>query len=193
VRAVLKKRNCNSLAALACVVVTWLPAGSVQATDPSHLYVTWSGLEPDKAASAWYIKRYVDPQAIFEIRPQGFLFDAGIPFDTPQGRYRRTQSASTLESLLHDHPSADPAIIKLGQLVHDIEVNSWQAKRFPESAVIESRVRQLNGVAGSETAAIECLIELFDGVYTWLKSQQSDPVLLAQPARCGERTGSVVR
>jgi hypothetical protein len=178
---VLKKRNRRSLAALACAVVMWIPEASVQAADPSHLYVTWSGLEPDKAASAWYIKRYVDPQAVFEIRPQGFLFDAGTPFDTPQARYRRTQSASTLESLLRDHPSADPAIVKLGQLMHDIEINIWQPKRFAQSAVIESRVRQLNGVAGGEAASIGCLIELFDGVYAWLKSQQSDPMSLAQP------------
>src|ERR1700730_17941194 len=59
VRAVLKKRHRRSLAALACAVVMGIPEASVQAADPSHLYVTWSGLEPDKAASAWYIKRYV--------------------------------------------------------------------------------------------------------------------------------------
>ena len=190
-RALLKKRNRSPLAALAWVVVTCLPEFSVQAADHSHLYVTWSGLEPDKAASAWYIKRYVDPQAVFEIRPQGFLFDAGIPFDTPQARYRRTQSASTLESLLRDHPSDDPAILKLGQLMHDIEINIWQPKRFPESAVIESRVTQLNGVAGGEGAPIECLIELFDGVYVWLKSQHSDPMLLAQPVGCTSAQGGV--
>jgi hypothetical protein len=163
------------------------------AADGSHLYVTWAGVEPDKAATAWYIKRYVDPRAVFEIRPQGFLFDAGTPFDTPQARYRRTQSASTLESLLRDHPSVDPAIVKLGQLMHDIEINIWQPKRFPESTVIESRVRQLNSMVGGESAPIECFIELFDDVYVWLASQQSDPTSLEQHEGCGQHAGRVVK
>jgi len=181
VSALLKKQNRSRLVTLMCAVLMWLPGVSLMASDDSHLYVTWAGMEPDKAASAWYIKRHVDTQAVFEVRAQGFLFDAGTPFDTPQARYRRTQSASTLESLLRDHPSDDPVIVKLGQLMHDIEINIWQPKRFAESAVIESRVRQLNGVGA---APIECFIELFDGVYAWLKSQQRDPMSLAQPGGC---------
>lgn len=171
-------------ALLACLLVTSVPAGRALCADDPHLYVTWEGAEPDKGASAWYIKRHIDPQAVFQARPRGFLFDAGTPFDTPQARYRRTQSASTFESLLRDYPSSDPVIRRIGQLMHDIEINIWQPKRFPESAAVESRVKEIDEAHGSGGVPIGCLIDLFDNIYVWLGTLQHDPASLATPAQC---------
>jgi hypothetical protein len=169
---------------LLCLLVTLVPAGRAICADDPHLYVTWEGAEPDKGASAWYIKRHIDPAAVFQVRPQGFLFDVGTPFDTPQARYRRTQNASTLESLLRDYPSSDPAIRKLGQLMHDIEINIWQPKRFAESAAVESRVKEIAELHGDRGVPIGCLIGLFDNVYAWLEMLPHDPASLATPAVC---------
>jgi hypothetical protein len=110
-----------------CLVGLFVCAQALSA-DGAHLYVTWSGSEPDKGASAWYIKRYIDRDAIFEVQPPGSLVDRGTPFDTPLARYRRVHNASTLETLLRDHPSGDPVIQKLALLTHDIEINLWQPK-----------------------------------------------------------------
>jgi len=158
--------------------------GEARSAGSSHLYVTWDGAEPDKGASAWYIKRYIDPQAIFQTAPQGYLFDSGTVFDAPQGRYRRVQNASTLETLLRDHPSGDPIIVKLGLLMHDIEINIWQPKRFPESIAIESRVKEMGATYGDKGIPMSCFIAFFDGVDSWLRAQRIAPELIPIPPAC---------
>ena len=47
-----------------------------------HLYSTWDVLETDASASAWLIKRHVDPKARFKFFPKGELITEGIAFDT---------------------------------------------------------------------------------------------------------------
>lgn len=154
------------------------------AQEAPHLYVTWSGAEPDKGATAWYIKRYVDKDAVFEVKPNGFLFEEGIAFDTPQARYRRIQNAAAMEMLLRDYPSSDPAINKMASIVHDIEVNMWQAKVYPESAWLDVRMKEIDAANGSTGTSIECYLDFFDNVYQWLKVNSSSPDTLPTPTSC---------
>jgi hypothetical protein len=163
------------------------PRASV-ADDRSHLYATWEGSEPDKGASAWYIKRHIDPKAVFETHPHGSMVDRGTAFDTPFARYRRIHNASTLETLLQEHPSGDPAIRKLARLTHDIEINLWRPKLHPESAVLEARVREIDAGYGGAGVPMDCFIAFFDGVYRWLASTAQEPARLVIPPIC--RPGS---
>jgi hypothetical protein len=167
------------LTAVALLVASWSSFA-----DDRHLYVTWEGAEPDKGAAAWYIKRHLDPQAVFVVRPQGVLFDSGIVFDAPQGRYRRTQSTSTLESLLRDYPSSDPTIRRLGELMHDIEINIWMPKKHPESTVIESRLLAIDTAHGNHGLPIGCLIDFFDNIYAWLKVIPHPAEAIMTPGSC---------
>jgi len=160
------------------------PLGDARSAGVSHLYVTWIGAEPDKGASAWYIKRHVDPQAIFQTAPEGYLFESGTVFDAPQGHYRRIQNASTLETLLRDYPSSDPIIAKLGLLMHDIEINIWQPKRFPESLAIESRVKEIGTAYGDKGIPMSCFIAFFDGVESWLRAGRTSTDLIPRPSAC---------
>ena len=59
------------------------------AADADHFYVTRDDFEPDKCASIWLIKRFIDPQAVFVIRPAGAPLKPGIPFDVPEAELRR--------------------------------------------------------------------------------------------------------
>jgi hypothetical protein len=161
-----------------------LAVAKASVADDQHLYVTWEGAEPDKGAAAWYIKRHIDPQAVFMVRPQGFLFDSGTAFDTPQGRFRRTQSTSTLESLLREYPSSDATIRQMGELMHDIEINIWMPKRHPDSVIIESRLQAIDAAYGSRGLPIGCLIDFFDTIYSWLRTTPHTADAIAVPHGC---------
>ena len=156
-----------SLAAAALLISAATPAVS-SAADQTHLYVTWAGSEPDKGASAWYIKRHVDRNAVFEVHAHGSIIDRGIAFDTPFARYRRIHNASTMETLLREHPTSDPAIQKMARLTHDIEINLWRPRQFPESHVLEGRIKEIDAHFGGAGIPIDCFIPFFDGVYRWL-------------------------
>lgn len=170
------------LAVLAAVLTT-----ATRAADASNLYVTWAGTEPDKGASAWYIKRHIDPDAVFEVQPQGSRVERGTAFDTPFARYRRIHNASTLETLLREHPSSDPVVKRLALLTHDIEINLWQPKRHPESRVVEARVKELDATFDGRVP-MECFVAFFDNVYRWLEARQTDAESLKTPPSC--RTGT---
>jgi hypothetical protein len=170
--------------ALTCIAISLLFSASVLAADASHLYVTWRGVEPDKAASAWYIKRYVDREAVFEMQAPGSHVARGIAFDTPFARFRRIHNASTFETLLREHPSSDPVVQRIALITRDIEINLWQPKRFPESVVIDSRLKEVAARHAEGDVPIACLIAFFDHVYEWLASADRDEASLRAPAVC---------
>jgi hypothetical protein len=63
-------------------------------------YTTWENMEPDKCASAWLIKRFIDKNATFEFFPKGELITKGILFDVPEAEIRRYNNISTFEYLI---------------------------------------------------------------------------------------------
>lgn len=159
------------MSAPALLLLVALANGSPLAVADS-VYVTWAGAEPDKGASLWYLVRHVTPRARIRVVPNGTLeLGEGIPVDTPQADYRRTHQLSTLESILHDHPSSDRTILYLAALMHDIEINLWRPKRFPESLPIEHTVQDI--AAGFPDGSIPpaCFIAFFDGVHEWLQAK----------------------
>ncbi len=171
------------VASLCC----WLTFSAVtRAAEDGALYVTWEGAEPDKGASMWLILRRIDPQARIQVFPFESPLDSGIPFDVPQARHRRTHNTSTLESLLIEYPSDDPVIQKMGQLMHDIEINLWRPKRFPESLVIERTTKTIADRLPNGHISVTCFVALFDEIYSWLKSGQTTRPL-SVPTSCQQK------
>lgn len=103
-------------------------------------YVTRRTLEPDKLASIWLLTRFVEPAATFEFVDDSAPLDGGIPFDTPEAEFRRYAAMSCFESIAKKHAIRHPGVARLGELIHDIEVNYWGPKRFPESTVLQGRL-----------------------------------------------------
>lgn len=133
------------------------------------VYVTWAGAEPDKGASLWYLLRHVAPGARVRVVEAGTVdLGAGTAVDTPQARYRRTHQLSTLESILLDHPTDDPTVTRLAAVMHDIEINLWRPKRFPESRPIEQAMLTIGARYPGNAVPTACFLAFFDGVYAWL-------------------------
>jgi hypothetical protein len=131
----------------------------------SQTYVTRKSLEPDKLASIWLIKRHVDKDAQFNFVADDIPLTNGIPFDTPEAEFRRYANLSCFESILKKHQITDRAVQRLGQLIHDIEINYWGEKRYPESEPLNQEIRSL--IKENETNRESCLelsLLLFDRV-----------------------------
>ena len=133
------------------IVILW---GNVSAAATSQVYSTWDTMELDKIASFWLIKRFLDPAAAFRFYPQGTMEMEGVQVDTPTARYRRSHQAATFESLLKIHNLKDPALVYLGQVVRDVEINLWAAKKLPESQGVDLIIR---GVILASQNSQECL------------------------------------
>jgi len=134
------------------------------ASNQGHVYSTWDVFEPDKCASIWLIKRYIDPKASFHFYKRGEAIEAGIPFDTPDAQFRRYQTSSTFETLLRHQGSHDPTLVYIGRLIHDIEVNIWERKALPETQDVEAELRRMIP-EGDPARAVKSCLDYFDAFY----------------------------
>ena len=113
-------------------------------TGQGHRYVTRESLEPDKLASIWLIQRFVDQEAAFLFAAEGTPLTNGIPFDMPEADYRRYATLSCFESILEKQRLGNNAgLRRVGDLIHDLEINYWGEKRFPESLQLKRELQEV--------------------------------------------------
>jgi hypothetical protein len=123
-------------------------------------------MEFDKCASAWLIKRFVDPDAVFKFIPKGELVaTGGIPFDTPESKFRRYHNLSAFESILKEYEIHDPGLMWLGKITHDIEITYWSGRTVEGSEELEYRIREIIETTPSPEECFEKTFPIFDEVY----------------------------
>jgi len=140
-----------------------------------HLFVTWEGLEPDKCASIWLVKRFVDPKAEFQFIKKGELVSKGTPFDIPEAELRRYHAWSAFESILRKFELQDPVLLELGKILHDIEINFWADTRSAESERINSEVLEIIQSSKDDLGGVEKCNQYFDDLYLRLKNKKDRP------------------
>ncbi len=106
-------------------------------------FVTWDVFEPDKCASIWLIRRFIAPEAEILFFKKDLEALKGILFDTPEADFRRSHNRSTYETLLAHYRLQDERLIHIGRIIHDIEINTWQRKAFPETLHMQKEVMDL--------------------------------------------------
>ena len=148
----------------------------------NHVYVTREGSEPDRGASAWLIKRHIDPQAEFRLFSQDGPIPEGIAFDIPESRYRRTHRYSTYETLLHAYKITEPVVLKIGVIVHDLEINTWGKRTTTEAERVEMVFSEIQRSFGRRPIPMDCHIAFFDHLAKVLSGNILDN--LSIPDRC---------
>lgn len=145
-----------------------------EASTSPRIFSTWEGFEADKCASIWLIKKFIDSKAQFKFFPKGELITEGIPFDTPDAELRRDQHQSTFESLAKKYTIKDSAIMEMGNIIYDIEVNVWGKKVYQESRKIEEDIRNIITSYKNNEEIIGKSDTYFEIMYTTLKNQKKD-------------------
>ncbi len=106
-------------------------------------WATRRGIHVDRAASAWLITRYIDPEAefVYVDDPVDVPADA-TPFDMIDCDLSHHGDDVTFETILRRHDLTDPVLWRLGQIVHqaDIEDDLYDA---PEAAGLDIIIRAL--------------------------------------------------
>lgn len=138
----------------------------------SAIYSTWEGLELDKCASAWLIKRFVNKEAQFKFLPKGAFIKEGIPFDTPDSELKRDARMAAFGRVMQKHKIKDLVLEDINKIVWDIEVNSWDKKVTQEAMGLNAVIQGLILITKSEEECFEKSFLVFDALYAHLKSQR---------------------
>jgi hypothetical protein len=134
-------------------------------------WVTRKGIHVDRIASAWLIRRFIDPEAIFRfVDASNYVHQADeLRFDMFGGEFTHLGNLCTFETLLSTHDLlGDDGLVAVGEIVHDIDLKDNQYQREETIGV----ARLVNGLC-SQIADDELRIErggyIFESLYQSFK------------------------
>ena len=120
----------------------------------------------DRAACAWLIRRFVDPDATFVFvgDPDEVPADA-TPFDMRGVDLSHHDGDCTFETILKRYELDDPALEAIARIVHEADLGD-ERYDAPEASGLDALLRGLSLVA-SDDEVIELSQRLFDGLYAY--------------------------
>jgi hypothetical protein len=94
-------------------------------------WVTREGVYVDRIASAWLIRRFIDPEARFAFVPSkgGTRRPGEIRFDMYEADFTHEGDKCTFEVLLERAALEDPALDAIAEMVHDIDLKDGKFGR----------------------------------------------------------------
>jgi hypothetical protein len=126
--------------------------------------------EIDRVGSAWLISKLIDHDAKFVFAPTAEAVPEAIPFDMLDAEFSHHGNCCTFETLTKRFAIADKAIAKIGEMIHDADLDDARFQRV-ECVGID---RILKGWAKEGLPDEEILrrgFECFDALHTFLQKR----------------------
>jgi hypothetical protein len=120
----------------------------------------------DRAACAWLIRRFLDPDAefVFVADPAEVPADA-TPFDMRGVELGHQGGDCSFETILRRHDITDPVLWRIAEAVHEADLDD---ERFdaPEAPGLDILLRGLS-MTGDDEQTLALSGRLFDGLYEY--------------------------
>jgi hypothetical protein len=119
----------------------------------------------DRIASAWLIKRFIDPQAEFLFTPPSDFPKDAIPFDTPGVELSHQGEDCTFETLIKRARLRDRRLLRLAEIVHEADLRDG---KYPheEARGIDVAIRALLAASSDDHQVLAQGMALCEGLYT---------------------------
>jgi len=129
-----------------------------------RIWVTRPRPGVDRCASAWLIRRFIDPKARFAFAPEDQVPPQGVPFDMFHERgFGHRGTDCTFETLEKEFRIRDPRVEVIGQMIHDADLlddrfgrkegygvdeilKGWARQRFPDEKLLERGMELMEGL-----------------------------------------------
>ncbi|MEQ1112943.1 chromate resistance protein ChrB domain-containing protein [Acinetobacter johnsonii] len=117
----------------------------------------------DRLASAWIIQKFVDPQAefIWLEHPDDCPKDA-LGFDFDHAKFTHINNLVTYEVLMHSFKLQNPALNKIAEIVHFLDVGGNEPA---EALGIEKILQGLRSTITNDDQLLQLSNHIFDGLY----------------------------
>jgi hypothetical protein len=148
-------------------------AGGPADAPRGRTWVTRAGVFVDRIASAWLVRRFIDPEARFAFtattryRPKA----GEVRFDMFEAEYTHAGDRCTFEVLLDRFALGDPALATIGEMVHDIDLKDEKYGRA-ETAGVAAVLEGIAATTRDDAARLERGAALFDLLYATLRSSR---------------------
>jgi hypothetical protein len=124
----------------------------------------------DRIASAWLIRRFIDPKARFKFTgSKTYQPRSGeVRFDMFEAEYTHEGDRCTFETILERAALRDRALIAIAEIVHDIDCKDDKFGR-EEAAGVAAVVRGIVRANPDDGARLERGAAAFDDLYASLR------------------------
>lgn len=135
-------------------------------------WVTRRGVHIDRIASAWFIRRFIDPRARLRfVDAQAVDSRPGeLRFDMVGGDFSHEEDRCTFETLLARTGFANRALTEIAEIVHDIDLKDGKFGR-PEAAGLERLLIGMVIANPEDEARLERGFVLFDELHQSFQKQ----------------------
>ncbi len=129
-------------------------------------WVTRTGIKVDRMASAWLIRRFIDPAATFRFVPaKGYQPNPReLRFDMFDAEFTHEGELCTFEVLVRRFGLVDPALRHVAEIVHDIDLKDAKHGR-EEAPGIGQLVAGIAAAHASDEERLARGAALFDDLY----------------------------
>jgi hypothetical protein len=135
-----------------------------------RVWVTREGVKVDRIASAWLVRRFIDPKARFKfVRPGGYKPGRNeVRFDMFEAEYTHEGDRCTFEVLLARSGLDDKALAAVAEIVHDLDIKDHRYGRA-ETAGVGVLLAGIAGGGRGDEERLERGAALFDDLYAALR------------------------
>jgi hypothetical protein len=155
---------------------------SVKETEPvekprGRIWVTRTGIHVDRMASAWLIRRFIDPAAKFKfVSAREYRHKQGeLRFDMFDGEYTHKGELCSFEVLLRSFEITDAALRPIAEIVHDIDLKVDEYGR-PETPGFELFVNAIAMAHREDDVRLSRAGAMLDDLYELYKRKRPDRV-----------------
>jgi hypothetical protein len=131
-------------------------------------WATRAGVHIDRAACAWLVRRFIDPDA-------DFLFVADLEqvpkdataFDMRGAELGHQGGDCSFETILHRYELTDPVLWRMAEIVHEADLDDGRYDA-PEAPGLDTVLRGLS-LTGTDQDTLAVTRPLFDGLYEFYR------------------------
>ena len=155
----------------------------------ARAWATRRGVQIDRIASAWLIRRFLDPAARFRfIDPKAERAADELRFDMVGGDFTHEGDSCTFETLARTIRRPDPALRQIAEIVHDIDLKDGKFGRR-DAPGIQQIVLGIVLDCPADEDRLARGFALFDDLYASFR-QTARPRAAGAPSRLKKRRGN---